>query len=87
VVNCVQAVEKPQRVKWKSMPLISVADFVFRLKGDWLLQPLISDNDHEIKMDVLKHLYSHIHKKLQEYRATEMKVLITIGGMILVVTG
>ena len=51
------------------------------------MQPLIAENDREAKIDVLKHLYCHIHKEMQEHRATEMKVLITIGGMILAVIG
>ena len=51
------------------------------------MQPLIAENNDEVKIDILKHLYCHIHKEMQEYRATEMKVLITIGGMILVIIG
>ncbi len=51
------------------------------------MKPMLMDDDKSNKIDVLKHLYSHIHSEMQEHRATEMKVLIAIGGMILVVTG
>ena len=51
------------------------------------MESILTEDDKSNKIDVLKHLYSHIHSEMQEYRATEMKAMIAIGGMIFVITG
>lgn len=52
-----------------------------------LTPKLIENDDCETKIDVLKHLHSNVFSEMQEFRATLLKLVIAIGGMILAIVG